>query len=401
MRLRTVLLLAVVAPLALWAALPLGSSASPRASVSSLQRKIDRKQSQLSKVNGRAHVLTTDISALSGRIAALEGTLSTLQRREDTIQADLDAKRAVLTQTQTALRAARARLVQLRARLAHAREVLAARLVALYKSDQPDIVTVVLEAHGFADLLENGAYLQRIGEQDRQIITAVRDAKAEMTSVTTRLGTLERRQQAVTSQIAERRDAIARVGDAVKGKRDAIDQVRSRKRALLGSVRAHAHQLGEDIRSLQAQQAKIQATLRSSPDLGSLPAGPIRGGGRFIWPVNGPITSPFCERRAWEACHPGIDIGVPSGTPIRAAGTGTVAIAGWVSGYGNYTCINHGGGFSTCYGHQSRIEVSVGQRVTQGQIIGLSGCTGLCFGPHLHFEVRIDGAVTNPVNYLG
>ncbi|HXE44886.1 MAG TPA: peptidoglycan DD-metalloendopeptidase family protein [Conexibacter sp.] len=401
MRLRTVLLLAVVAPLALWAALPLGSNASPRASVSSLQSKIDSKRSQLGRANGRAHVLTTDISSLSGRIAGLEGTLSTLQRREDTIAADLGAKQVALGRTQRELRAARARLMRLRAQLAHARRVLAARLVELYESDQPDIVTVVLDAHGFADLLERGAALQRIGVQDRQIITAVRDAKAQMTVVTARLGGLEQRQQAIAAQIAQRRDAVARVRDAVAGKRDAVDRARSRKRALLGSVRAHAHKLDEDIRSLQAQQAKIEATLRSSPGLGSLPAGPIRGGGRFIRPVNGPITSPFCERRAWEACHPGIDIGVPSGTPIRAAGTGTVAIAGWVSGYGNYTCINHGGGISTCYGHQSRIEVRVGQQVAQGQVIGLSGCTGLCFGPHVHFEVRINGAVTNPVNYLG
>ena len=75
--------------------------------------------------------------------------------------------------------------------------------------------------------------------------------------------------------------------------------------------------------------------------------------------------------------------------------------AGWMSGYGNLVVIDHGGGISTCYGHQSAIHVSVGQHVTQGQVIGLVGCTGLCFGDHLHFEVRINGAVTNPLNYLG
>lgn len=396
-----VLLLFVLAPLVLWAALPLVSSASPEASVSSLQNRIDSKQSQLDRVNGRAHVLTSDISRLTQRIDALQGTVATLQRREGAIQSDLDAKRAQLTKTQDQLRVVRGRLVVLRARLAHARTVLANRLVQLYESDQPDIVSVVLDAHGFADLLENGTYLQRIGQQDRQIIVAVRDAKAQMAAAATRLGTLEQRQQAIADQIQQRRNAVASVRLAVQGKRDAVAQVRSQQRALLGSVREHAHKLDNDIKILRAQQARIEATLRSGPGFGGIAPGPIRGGGRFIWPVNGPITSPFCERRAWEACHPGIDIGVPSGTPIRAAGTGTVAIAGWVSGYGNYTCINHGGGFSTCYGHQSHIGVSVGQHVTQGQVIGLTGCTGLCFGPHLHFEVRINGAVTNPVNYLG
>jgi murein DD-endopeptidase MepM/ murein hydrolase activator NlpD len=400
MRRLSILALLLLAPLVLWAALPLVSTASPEANVSSLQHRIDRKQSQLDQVNGRAQVLSTDISGLTQRIDRLQGTVTTLQRREDAIQSDLDAKRAELQRTQDELRRVRARLIQLRARLRHARAVLADRLVELYKSDQPDIVSVVLDANGFADLLENGAYLQRIGEQDHAIITAVRDAKAQMDAAARRLGTLERRQQQITMEITARRNAVARVRIDVQGKRDAIDSVRDEKRRLLGSVRERAHDLHEDIQVMQDQQAKIEAQIRSAQGFGSIPAGPIRGGGRFIWPVNGPITSPFCERRAWEACHPGIDIGVPAGTPIRAAGSGNVVIAGWVSGYGNYTCIDHGGGFSTCYGHQSRIEVSVGQHVAQGQVIGLSGCTGLCFGDHLHFEVRINGHVVNPMNYL-
>ncbi len=135
-----------------------------------------------------------------------------------------------------------------------------------------------------------------------------------------------------------------------------------------------------------------------------MPAGPIRGGkGGLIWPVNGPITSPFCESRAWESCHPGIDIGVPSGTPIRAAADGRVVLTQPESasgGYGNFTCIQHTATLSTCYAHQSRFGTSVGASVKQGQVIGYTGCTGRCFGPHLHFETRINGSVVNPMNYL-
>jgi murein DD-endopeptidase MepM/ murein hydrolase activator NlpD len=135
-----------------------------------------------------------------------------------------------------------------------------------------------------------------------------------------------------------------------------------------------------------------------------MPAGPIRGGkGGLIWPVNGPITSPFCEPRAWESCHPGIDIGVPSGTPIRAAADGKVVLMQPESasgGYGNFTCIQHTSSLSTCYAHQSRFGTSMGARVKQGQVIGYTGCTGRCFGPHLHFETRINGSVVNPMNYL-
>jgi murein DD-endopeptidase MepM/ murein hydrolase activator NlpD len=396
------LLLVLMAPLALWVVLPLVSSASPDAEISSLQQRIDAKQGKLDKVNGHAKVLTSDISGLTQRIDVLQGTITTLQQRQDAIQADLDDKRAELAATQRELRLVRARLVRLRARLAHGRTVLAARLVELYKSDEPDIVSVVLDARGFADLLENGAYLQRIGQQDRAIITEVRDAKAAAASAERRLGVLEDRQQRITMEITERRNEVAEVRATVEGKRDSIDRVRDQKQGVLGSVKADAHELNEDIEALQSQQAEIEAKIRGAQGgLGSVPVGPIRGGGRFIWPVNGPITSPFCEQRSWESCHPGIDIGVSAGTPIRAGGPGTVILAGPTSGYGNYTCLDHGGGISTCYAHQSVIQVGVGQHVAQGQVIGLVGCTGLCFGDHLHFEVRINGAVTNPLSYLG
>jgi murein DD-endopeptidase MepM/ murein hydrolase activator NlpD len=148
------------------------------------------------------------------------------------------------------------------------------------------------------------------------------------------------------------------------------------------------------LRSLQREQKRVERLLLAS-------GAPIRAGsGAFIWPVSGPITSPFCERRSWEACHPGIDIGVGTGTPIRAAQTGQVVLAGPQGGYGNFTCIGHSKVLSTCYAHQSQILVSVGQVVRQGEVIGLVGCTGLCFGAHLHFEVRVNGQVRNPLDYL-
>jgi len=165
---------------------------------------------------------------------------------------------------------------------------------------------------------------------------------------------------------------------------------------MLASTRASRQSLEEDVAALQKEQAAIAARLQ-----GASAPGPVQSsGGPWIWPVSGPITSPFCEVRSYEACHPGIDIAVPTGTPIRAAAGGRVAIAGWVGGYGNYTCIQHSASLSSCYGHQSSIQVSVGQTVSQGQVIGLSGSTGNSTGPHVHFEARINGSVVNPMNYL-
>lgn len=117
----------------------------------------------------------------------------------------------------------------------------------------------------------------------------------------------------------------------------------------------------------------------------------------MLWPTNGVLTSPFGWR--WGAMHAGIDIGAPSGTPIVAAAAGTVFFAGWNGGYGNLTLIDHGGGRVTAYAHQSRFAVSGGP-VSRGQVIGYVGSTGDSTGPHLHFEVRVNGAAVDPMPFL-
>lgn len=131
----------------------------------------------------------------------------------------------------------------------------------------------------------------------------------------------------------------------------------------------------------------------------------IRGGGELAWPVVGPVTSLFCERRAWERCHPGIDIAVPSGTPVRAAAAGTVTLAAPVSGYGNLVCITHSVRLTTCYAHLGGYRTIRGTQVRAGDVVALSDCTGRCFGAHLHFEVRrgsgFGAPVTDPLPYLG
>jgi peptidoglycan DL-endopeptidase CwlO len=403
MRLR-VLLAGAVLPLALWAMLPVFSqgAASPSGRLNDIERKIETTQGKIGKRKGTERLLTTQISAYSRRIGRLQGRIGTLQSRQANAQADLDAKRDELFQIQRDLRAERRRLVRLRARLAQARVALAQRLVELYQADKPDIVTVIMSSKGFADLLERGEFMERVSQQDQNIIKIVRDAKADATATAKRLDRLERRQQRLTEIVQQRRDEIARAKQGLINTRVGLAGTRADKARALGTVRAERKQLEGNLSGLKAEQSKIQATLQQAQ--GNLPAGPIKhGNGSLIWPVNGPITSQFCERRAWESCHPGIDIGVPAGTPIRAAAAGKVALlqsAGASGGYGNFTCIQHTGAMSTCYAHQSRFATSLGASVSQGQVIGYVGCTGLCFGDHLHFEVRINGAVTNPLNYL-
>ena len=401
MRLR-LLVLALVAglPFVLWSLLPVGSSADP--SPGQIQKKIDRNNSLIGGHKARERVLTSDISAQTNRINTLQSDISRLSARQQTLQQSLETKRAELARVQRRLRSERARLTRLRARLLEVRKALAARLVELYKADAPDAITVVLEAEGFADLLTRTEFMERVSRQDAKIMKIVADAKRDATETEERLDGLERRQAKIAAQVEAQRDEVSSVRSGLVDRRDRIQTARADKNRLLASSRDRRHELEEDVAALVKQQAKIQAKLAGYS--GPVAAGPIKpGSGGLIWPVNGPITSPFCESRAWESCHPGIDIGVPSGTPIRAAAAGKVVLmqsAGVSGGYGNFTCVQHGGALSTCYAHQSRFGTSLGASVSQGQVIGYVGCTGRCFGDHLHFETRINGSVVNPMNYL-
>jgi peptidoglycan DL-endopeptidase CwlO len=388
----SLLLLVAALPLVLWAVLPLGSSGQ---SADSLQRQIERKRAQIEQKRGRERVLTTEVSAYTHKIGDLQADITVLQTRQVRLEANLEAKRAELAQIQEDLRRERLRLARLRERLAEARVELANRLVQMYKEDSPDVVTVVLEADGFADLLERTEFLQRTSAQDARIISRVRDAKAEATATAARLDRLEKRAEKVAEAIEAEVVEVAAVKGELVDRRESYASARAEKAQLLSNTRASRAELEDHVHSLEREQAAVLARLRGSSGV----AGPIRqGSGTLIWPANGSISSGFGMR--WGRLHAGIDMPLPEGTGLRAAASGTVAIAGWVGGYGNYTCIQHGGSLSTCYGHQSSISVSVGQSVSQGQVIGASGNTGHSTGPHLHFEVRVNGSPVDPLGYL-
>jgi peptidoglycan DL-endopeptidase CwlO len=390
------LLAAVVAlPLSLWLFVPVLSDGAP------LSSRIDEKRREIERKKGRERVLTTTISSYTRRINALQGDITQLQTRQVRIEADLARKRAELERLQDLLREERIRLVKLRARLAEARAALSERLVELYKADEPDVVTVILESDGFADLLERAEFMQRVSEQDARIIDRVRAAKAEAVATERRLDRLEQRQRDVTAVVAERHEEVVDVKEQLVSRREEYEGVKYQKSRALVSTREHRHDLEGDLRALEKEQAAVLAKLQSaqSAQSGAGAAGPVRqGSGSMIWPVNGPVVSPFGMR--WGRLHAGVDIAVPAGTAIRAADSGSVVLLGWTGGYGNYTCISHGGSLSTCYAHQSRYATSSGATVSKGQVIGYVGCTGHCFGDHLHFEVRVNGQPVDPMGYL-
>jgi murein DD-endopeptidase MepM/ murein hydrolase activator NlpD len=358
-----------------------------------LSDRIQQKQDEIEHAKQKEGVLTTTIQSFSNRIDTLQGEIQATQSRLDRAQSSLDRQKNVLLEVRDRLEAARDRLARLRSELATARRLLAQRLVEIYKSDTPDALTVVLEADGFEDLLERTEFLERISDQDREITDRVRGLRDQAQDQAVELADLEQREQLAAERILRERDQIASAQNQLLTSRDQLASARADKRGALASVRAEKDEAMEDLASLEAEQARVAGALQGAP-------GPVKqGSGQLIWPLNGPVTGVFGESRPGHL-HSGIDIAVPEGTAIRAADSGRVALMGWVGGYGNYTCVQHTATMSTCYGHQSSFATSNGASVSQGQVIGYSGNTGNSTGPHLHFEVRINGSPVDPMGYL-
>jgi murein DD-endopeptidase MepM/ murein hydrolase activator NlpD len=395
---RTLVTAGAVAAAAVPLALPLAHAdgKATQKQAQELQRKIDVTRGKVAKRRGTEQVLTSQVAAYTERIDALQGRIDGYESRQQVVQSELDGAQAKLDRLQTELRDERARLVRLKARLAEARRQLSDRLVELYTADSPDLVTVVLNSDGFNDLLERGEFLKRINDQDVSVMGVVKAAKADAAQAEARLTTLEGRQAELTAGVKARRDELARLKQGLVDTRVGYEQTKEGKAQALRTVRTQRVDLEDHLDDLEADQAKVKAALQKAMMRNELGGG---GTGQLTIPASGPITGAFGEVRPGHI-HAGIDIAMPIGTPLHAADGGKVVIAGVVSGYGNYTCIQHTASLSTCYGHQNSIGVSVGQTVKKGQVIGESGNTGHSTGPHLHFEVRVNGTPVNPLGYL-
>jgi peptidoglycan DL-endopeptidase CwlO len=388
---------ALAALLAAAAALLVLLAAGTAASAEDLESKLDAKEAKLSEVRERRGVLTTTISRYGERIERLTGEVAALRTREAAVQARLNAKQAELDRAVAELDVAKERLAVMRARLKRALIALRERLVAIYETGTPDVLSIIVGADGYDDLIDRTEYLNHIRGMDEAVITRVRDLRDQVKRTVARLRTAKERIEAARDAIAAEERALASARAAVQERQSALVGVRRSRMAALDRIEEAEQHLHGEVAEIQAELAARLGEMASAP----LPAGPIRfGSGQFIWPVDGPVVSGFGMR--WGRMHEGIDIAVPAGTPIRAAASGSVVLVqsdAESGGYGNFTCLDHGGGLQTCYAHQSSFAVTSGS-VSQGDVIGYVGCTGHCYGDHLHFEVRIGGAATDPLGYL-
>jgi murein DD-endopeptidase MepM/ murein hydrolase activator NlpD len=372
--------------------------------VGSRKQQIDSRladvQGKIARAEQRERDLASEIDSVNSQIRGLATQVGVVTTRLEPLERDLDLHRQKLDRLNELYRVQTARFRYLRHEYQVLIDRLGNRLIDLYEGGQPNSLQVLLSAKTFTDLISQAEYVDAIGNQDKQIAGQVGTAKVSVHRQREHTKHFRALVAAETRTIAIRASQARALRDQLLASENKLAAARASKRESLRSVKeskqeflSEAAGLARASATLASQIAAAQASHSYSP-----PSDVTPSAAGFIWPVNGPVTSGFGER--WGRMHEGIDIGVGYGTPIHAAASGRVVYAGWMDGYGNLVAIDHGRGISTAYGHQSSIAVGNGQTVSQGQVIGYVGCTGHCFGPHLHFEVRINGAPVDPLGYL-
>ena len=208
------------------------------------------------RARAREQGLSGDVARLGRLVDKLDNDIAVIERRRAEVQAQLDADRAKLATLREELRAERRRVVRLRARLREARQILSSRLVELYQTPQPDLVTVIMRAKGFADLLEQSTYVKAVGHQDQRIIDIVKAARVDAAQAVRRLARDEARQEDITAAIEARRNALVGISASLQGRRAAVAQARAARAALLAATRAQRRSLEKRIASLEAARAR-------------------------------------------------------------------------------------------------------------------------------------------------
>lgn len=356
--------------------------------------KLEKLNAEIAEASKREGVLTSQIQAMDIRISALRNQVEAQGDELESLEAELAVWQVRLDRATARYQAQSRRLAEIEEQLEIVKMTLARRLVAIYQDGAPDAVSVILAAESMSDVIERVEFVQQVSEHDRLVATRVRAVKRRVSAVRAETGRLRARLFTASAAIRNRTERARAVQAELLSNRNELQTARSSKQNVLSSVHDKKLEFLREAAALQAESARIADQIRGAQTNSS--ATPSVSG--FIWPASGTVTSGFGPR--WGRMHEGIDIAAPTGTPIYASASGTVIAAGWAGGYGNFTAIDHGGSVATAYGHQSSIVVSVGQTVSQGDLIGYVGSTGYSTGPHLHFEVRLNGNPVNPMLYL-
>ena len=390
--------LALVGLVAALVAVGPAAADDPADEKAAVDARIAALQAEIAQANSQEGVLTSQLSAVVAELEDAQAAVDSAEASVSSLETELSAQRERLDRLTALLARQTRRLERLEAEYARAVTILEARVRTAYIDEPPDLLAFLVSASSFDDLIDNVEFLERIGAQDRRVARQVERAKtlAEAERRAT-IGT-RKLQAAAVSVIAARTDEARVARDRLAADRDRLSTVETVKQSALASTRETREDYLHEVEGLAAESASLAAQIKAAQEgAGSTGNGQPSAAG-LIWPCDGVVVSGFGMR--WGRMHEGIDINCPYGAPNRAAAAGTVIYSGWLGGYGNLVVVDHGNGLSTAYAHASAILVSVGQTVSQGETVSLVGATGHVTGPHLHFEVRINGVAVDPLLYL-
>jgi len=368
-------------------------STDPVERATELQKQIGEASDAEADALGELDAIRARKAELDTAVSALEVQTAEARARLDAAEAELGRVQGVLTVLETQIGQTTA---ELDAAQAKANEAAADLYVRAAGGGAAELGTA-LEATDPHDVLTARQYMNDINDQQRSIV----DERAEVIEdLEVREAALEEQRakaEAIQAQVQEEHGAVLALLEDQQAAQADVESQADAEAALISDIKSQREQFEAELDELAETSEAVRQMLSGS-------SGAPLGTGQFMRPVPGAIVSGFGPRvhpiLGTTRVHTGLDMAASMGEPIRAADTGNVVMAGWNGGYGNCVIIDHGAGLSTLYAHQSEVAVSVGQRVNRGEVIGYVGSTGLSTGPHLHFEVRVNGTPVDPTQYL-
>jgi len=377
--------------------------ASAAASGTTLEQRIAAQRARAAQLQMRLHAKRVELGEATLRYQDLQQQLNQTNAAIGEVNGRIDSLAAQQASTQRRIAWNAIQLDAARRSLLLHDELLKRRLVDIYEYGDLTYVDALIAARSFSEFVERWEDLRLLIAANQRAVRARKAAEARVAAVEADLeGTRLQLQQEEQAQD----EARSQLGSLADERRNLVTLAGTRRRTVATQVAEMEDLSAAEEASLEGLILERERELESQQRATGIAGGGDHSGaaGMFSWPVTGTITSPFGWRSnpfgGSPEFHQGLDIAAPTGTTVTAAAGGTVIMAQWYGGYGNYILIDHGGGYSTGYGHLSAIYVSTGQSVQRGQAIGAVGSTGQSTGPHLHFEVRIAGKPVDPAPRL-